>query len=210
MGGLVRKVAHTYHSVNKAKKTIEMTLRTMPSSRKAASKKPLSDFEQGQSVDCTVKKVESYGLFLKIDETDISGLCHRSEISDSKSKNIEKALRGFRSGDGVKAYILDLDREKGRLNFSLKPSLLGGEPEDEDMDEKEDEEEDEEEDVEEDEEEEQEEDEDAEDEEEEEEEDEENEESGSEDELDFEDIDSDDDDIEVSSDLHEALCRNSC
>lgn len=29
----------------------------------------------------TVKKVEAYGLFLKIDDSEVSGLCHKSEVS---------------------------------------------------------------------------------------------------------------------------------
>lgn len=41
----------------------------------------LADFSEGQKVTATVKKVESYGLFLKIDGSEVSGLCHKSEVS---------------------------------------------------------------------------------------------------------------------------------
>lgn len=112
-----------------------MTLRTAPSGTgaKQAVKKPISDFTEGQIVDAIVKKVEPYGLFLRIEDSDVSGLCHKSQISDSKSHNVEKALAGFRPGDSVRAVITDVDTEKGRLNFSIKPSSFGEAVEDEDM-----------------------------------------------------------------------------
>lgn len=64
-------------------------------------------------------------MFLRIEDADVSGLCHKSEISDKKSKNVFKALQGFREGDRVKAVIVGVDKEKGRVNFSIKPSLFG-------------------------------------------------------------------------------------
>lgn len=57
-----------------------MTLRKSTSSTKKAASLALTDFEVGQKVTATVKKVEDYGLFLKIDGSDISGLCHKSEV----------------------------------------------------------------------------------------------------------------------------------
>jgi len=57
-----------------------MTLRKSTSSTKKAASLALTDFEVGQKVTATVKKVEEYGLFLKIDGSDISGLCHKSEV----------------------------------------------------------------------------------------------------------------------------------
>lgn len=112
-----------------------MTLRTLPagSGAKKAAKKPISDFTEGQVVDAIVKKVEPYGIFLRIEGSDVSGLCHKSQISDSKSHNVEKALAGFRPGDSVRAVVTDVDEEKGRLNFTIKPSAFGETAEDEDM-----------------------------------------------------------------------------
>ena len=117
-----------------------MSLRSTPGQKgKQAAKKSLSEFTEGQVVDAIVKKVnrylvlsrkadkkvEAYGMFLRIEDADVSGLCHKSEISDKKSKNVFKALQGFREGDRVKAVITGVDKEKGRVNFSIKPSLFG-------------------------------------------------------------------------------------
>lgn len=112
-----------------------MTLRTLPSGSgsKKAAKKPISEFTEGQVVDAIVKKVEPYGIFLRINGSDVSGLCHKSQISDSKTHNVEKALAGFRAGDSVRAVVTDVDEEKGRLNFTIKPSAFGETVEDEDM-----------------------------------------------------------------------------
>ena len=41
----------------------------------------LSDYNEGQRVECAVKKVEDYGVFLEIKGTKVSGLCHKSEVS---------------------------------------------------------------------------------------------------------------------------------
>jgi ribosomal protein S1 len=78
-----------------------MTLRKSTSSTKKAASLALTDFEVGQKVTATVKKVEEYGLFLKIDGSDISGLCHKSEVrlssyfvcsTDNRSRMIKRGM----------------------------------------------------------------------------------------------------------------------
>lgn len=60
-----------------------MTLRTKPSTKAEGkvAQLALSDFEEGQKVVAVVKKVEDYGLFLRIEGSNVSGLCHKSEVS---------------------------------------------------------------------------------------------------------------------------------
>jgi ribosomal protein S1 len=78
-----------------------MTLRKSTSSTKKAASLALTDFEVGQKVTATVKKVEEYGLFLKIDGSEISGLCHKSEVrlpsylmcsTDGRSRMIKRGM----------------------------------------------------------------------------------------------------------------------
>ncbi|CAK9780409.1 hypothetical protein CC85DRAFT_256901 [Cutaneotrichosporon oleaginosum] len=128
----------------------EMTLRTKPREKAQAGKGKLriGDFAEGQKVTAAVTTVETYGLFLRIDGSDVSGLCHRSEIADNKKTDVAAALKGFRVGDAVRAVIIALDKEKGRVNFSIKASHFADEFEgakaaDDDMDEDEEEGEDE-------------------------------------------------------------------
>ena len=56
-----------------------------------------------------------------MDGTDVSGLCHKSELSDNKSAN---AIRAFAVGDRVKAVVLKMDADKRRVAFGLKPSYF--------------------------------------------------------------------------------------
>jgi rRNA biogenesis protein RRP5 len=115
----------------------EMTLRTKPRKAEKAGKLRISDFSEGQKVTATVKKVETYGLFLRIDNSDVSGLCHRSEIADNKKTDVSAALKGFREGDAVRAVIISVDKEKGRVNFSIKASHFADEFEGKDEDDEE-------------------------------------------------------------------------
>lgn len=49
--------------------------------RKSSSGITLSDLKPGQKIDGTVKKIEDYGLFIQIQGSKLSGLCHKSQVS---------------------------------------------------------------------------------------------------------------------------------
>jgi rRNA biogenesis protein RRP5 len=81
----------------------------------------LDDFKQNQIVTGKVRKVEPFGVFIIIDGSDnVSGLCHRTQMSDEAE--IEDARTLYEVGDIVKAKIISIQRAKGRINFSLKAS----------------------------------------------------------------------------------------
>ena len=40
----------------------------------------LSDLQEGQKIKGRVKKIEVYGLFIEIEGSKVSGLCHKSEV----------------------------------------------------------------------------------------------------------------------------------
>ncbi|KAI0027317.1 nucleic acid-binding protein [Vararia minispora EC-137] len=108
-------------SVDREKKFVELTFRSGDLS-KLKSSLTLSDLHAGQKVEGRVKKIEDYGLFIEIKDSRLSGLCHKSELSDNKDADTTLALRSFRVGDTVKAVICAVNLEKKRVNFSLKPS----------------------------------------------------------------------------------------
>ncbi|TBU63713.1 U3 snoRNP-associated protein Rrp5 [Dichomitus squalens] len=126
-------------SVNIEKKQVELSFRSGDLKRDNQPQLTLSDLSEGQKVDGRVKKVEDYGIFIAIEGSKLSGLCHKSELSDNKDADVTLALRSFREGDKVKAVILSIDQEKRRISFGLKPSYF--EERDFEQDESEDEEE---------------------------------------------------------------------
>ncbi|KAF8973590.1 hypothetical protein BDZ97DRAFT_1751613 [Flammula alnicola] len=108
-------------SVDLPNKKAEMSFRTIDASqRKGSSGLTLSDLKEGRKVDGTVKKIEDYGLFIQIEGSKLSGLCHKSQLSDNTNADVATALRGFREGDRVRAFILGIDNR--RISLSLKPS----------------------------------------------------------------------------------------
>ncbi|KAF8323027.1 hypothetical protein DL93DRAFT_2049827 [Clavulina sp. PMI_390] len=105
---------------------VELTLRNRDLSEQSSV--TFDDLVEGENVDAVVKKVELYGLFIEIKGTKISGLCHKSEISDNKKADVASALKNFKEGDPLRARILSVDAEKRRVNFGLKPSYFVDDP----------------------------------------------------------------------------------
>ncbi|KAJ3882712.1 hypothetical protein F5051DRAFT_393458 [Lentinula edodes] len=107
-------------------KKVEMTLRSGDLSKPVAL--TFSALAPGQHVDGVVKRIEEYGLFIQIDNSKLSGLCHKSQLSDNKDADFAVALRGFRENDRVKAVIVEI-KDK-RISLSLKPSRFAVEADD--------------------------------------------------------------------------------
>ncbi|KAG6911579.1 hypothetical protein DXG01_011882 [Tephrocybe rancida] len=105
-------------SVDATTKKIEMSFRTGVA--KNPSQLSLGDLQIGQKVEGVVKRVENYGLFILIENSRLTGLCHKSQLSDNKDADVDLALKGFREGDRVKAVIQKV--EKSKISLSLKPS----------------------------------------------------------------------------------------
>ncbi|KAJ6144754.1 hypothetical protein N7470_008649 [Penicillium chermesinum] len=92
----------------------------------------LRELKQGDIVTGKVRKVEEFGAFIVVDgSANVSGLCHRSEMAD---KRVEDARTLYDEGDAVKAKIIKIDHEQGKISFSLKASHFQDEDE-EDSDE---------------------------------------------------------------------------
>ena len=81
--------AHGGGSVDKENRKIEMSFRTKSSTAGGDSLLTLRDFEAGQTVHGHVKKVEDYGLFIELDDSKVSGLCHKSEVRSCQVNEFE-------------------------------------------------------------------------------------------------------------------------
>lgn len=60
-----------------------MAFRTTEAPKRGTSGITLSDLKEGQKVDGIVKKIEDYGLFIQIDGSKFSGLCHKSQVGET-------------------------------------------------------------------------------------------------------------------------------
>lgn len=106
------------HSLNH----IQMSLRPSAISGRTLDKQSsLKDFSKGQIISGKIKKVMEYGVFVAIDGSNVSGLCHKSEIAERRVDDITKL---YAEGDPVQAKILSLDLEKRKISFGLKASYF--------------------------------------------------------------------------------------
>lgn len=110
-------------SVNNGK--IDMTLKESVITGKKADAEAigLEDLEEGAIMDGTVKRIEDFGVFVRIEGTkNVSGLCHRSQVADVPLNDLTKV---FSEGDRVKVKVLSVDTEKKRLSLGMKASYFG-------------------------------------------------------------------------------------
>ncbi|KAG9456393.1 hypothetical protein H6P81_000901 [Aristolochia fimbriata] len=109
-------------SVDPLSKRIEVTLKSTTARRE--SKLQPGDLRKlcvGDVISGTIRRVESFGLFITISHTDVVGLCHISEISDCKVDHIEAK---YKAGERVVAKVLKVDEERQRVALGMKNSYM--------------------------------------------------------------------------------------
>lgn len=76
----------------------------------------MSKYEKGKIITGCVTGIESYGIFVTLDEY-YSGLIHISEISSNFVRNINDYVN---VGETIKAKVVDTDDENCRVKLSIK------------------------------------------------------------------------------------------
>lgn len=76
----------------------------------------MTKYKKGKIVKATVSGIESYGVFVTLDEY-YSGLIHISEISHSFVKNVHDYVN---VGENIYVEILDVDEKSNHLKLSIK------------------------------------------------------------------------------------------
>jgi rRNA biogenesis protein RRP5 len=110
-------------------KNIQMSLKKSHVEGEYVKLLEFRELKEGQIVTAKVRHVQEYGVILLIDNSrNVAGLCPVREMADSRVEDV-KTL--YKVGDAVKAKVLDIDREKGRITFGLKYSYIQGEDEEE-------------------------------------------------------------------------------
>lgn len=109
----------------KAEGRILMTLKESEVNGDLSTFKTFEELQVGERYDGSVRKVAEFGVFVKLDGTsNVSGLCHRSEIADTPVENV---LALFGEGDRVKVKILKIDSDKKQLSLGMKASYFSDE-----------------------------------------------------------------------------------
>ena len=111
---------------------VQMSLRSSVIDQDYVPPITFTDMKVGQVVTGTIRKTEDFGVFIVVDNsTNVSGLCHRSEIADQKVEDVKKL---YKEADAVKAKVLKVEPEKRRISFGLKVSYFEALGDDEDED----------------------------------------------------------------------------
>eukprot|EP00903_Cladosiphon_okamuranus_P010099 g9564.t2 len=85
----------------------------------------------GLKVKGKIAAVKDFGVFIQVDDSEVRGMCHRSEAAERSIKDLSTV---YDVGDLVKAVVLKVERSKKRLSLGLKPSYFEGDPDSSDED----------------------------------------------------------------------------
>lgn len=84
---------------------------------------PLSAFSVDQIVNGTVRRVTDFGVFVELQNSTIVGLARKAFCFEA-SNNSQKLDAVFQLGDVVKARILSISPETGKLALDLRQSTF--------------------------------------------------------------------------------------
>ena len=101
-------------SVDRERKRIGLSIRQLqddPWEEKVAM------FREGQLVMATITRLTKFGAFARIDETDLEGLIHVSELSD---RRVEHPKEVISEGDVITLRIIKVDVPRRRIGLSIR------------------------------------------------------------------------------------------
>jgi len=81
------------------------------------SRSVISFPEVGELVVATITKIMPYGVFCKLEEYNLDGFVHVSELSSTWVKNIRSIVK---EGQRVVLVVIDVDKQKNQVDLSLK------------------------------------------------------------------------------------------
>jgi rRNA biogenesis protein RRP5 len=83
------------------------------------NKLTFEDVQVNEKYRGIVTRIEAYGVFVRLENSEVSGLVHLSECSDDYVKNLSSL---YDPGDLVKVMAIKVDKEEKRLSLSMKQS----------------------------------------------------------------------------------------
>ncbi|CAN6476370.1 unnamed protein product [Victoria cruziana] len=109
-------------TVEPLSKRVDVSLRTkLSKTTSGVNIIDMHSFKVDDIISGKIRRVERYGLFIKIDHTNAVGLCHISEVPDEHRDRLEAR---YHAGEKVMAKILKINVEQGRVSLGLKASYL--------------------------------------------------------------------------------------
>ncbi|KAG9134768.1 hypothetical protein Leryth_001080 [Lithospermum erythrorhizon] len=103
-------------------KRVEVSLKTSTTTTKPKYAQSMFDsVSVGNIISGIVKRVEHFGLFIRIDGTNMDGLCHISEVSDEDAATGEIK---YEAGERVTAKVLKVDKDRHRISLGMKASYF--------------------------------------------------------------------------------------
>lgn len=113
-------------SVDAASNQVQLSLKKSHVDSKYTPPLSISDLEPGKVVTGKIRKVEDFGAFIDIDDTQprLSGLCHRSEVATRRVEDVRKL---YSAGDVVKAKVLSVDIAGRKISLGLKATYFDDE-----------------------------------------------------------------------------------
>ncbi|XP_020258376.1 rRNA biogenesis protein RRP5 [Asparagus officinalis] len=110
-------------SVDSSSKRVDVTLKKDTESQRVKSDtSSFLNVKVGDVISGLIRRTEPYGLFIKIDNTSMVGLCHISEVSD---EHLDKIEGKYQAGERVVAKVLKVDEERRRISLGMKKSYIG-------------------------------------------------------------------------------------
>ena len=73
----------------------------------------------GSPVEGEVVSITDFGIFLRL-PGGIEGLIHKSNLVENREENPDDALKKFKTGDKLKAVVLEIQGDKQKVAFSLR------------------------------------------------------------------------------------------
>ncbi len=80
--------------------------------------KLIDKFPEGSVVNGTISSTNEYALYIKIENFEIDGFCHTSDISWNDNTNDE--IKNFKVGDKVKVKILEIKKDEQKVRVGMK------------------------------------------------------------------------------------------
>jgi len=103
------------------KQCLDLDLRSSTLTRSNEDGLKFDEIAVGETYDGRVSRLEDFGVFIAINGSNLRGMAHKSECSDSFVTDL---TRLYTPGDNVRVFILKKDEGKQTIGLSLKPSRL--------------------------------------------------------------------------------------